>query len=481
MRLLSCKKNGLAMRGRVKFLVMFSALAAFPAGLGAGADRGVPAPPVRPAAPPAAPPARRPRRPRPPPAAAAPSPAPPVVLPPPLWDPRDAQQLLDFIQQIGSEGLDPADYDPAGLIAGAALGQSACCSRRPRPTGSTCCPPTSRLAMSAARTARTGTSPTTDLDADRQTLLLRAALAPAPRRRRAARPAAEPPPICRAAPCAGNHAAGRNRQDQPHPPQHGSLALAAARPWRALHHRQRSGLHCRAGRERGDHSRHRAVAGAIKTPTPQFQATATGVIFNPWWEVPKSIEPEVRGKRGYVPVKSTDGKTIIRWRQPPGPSNALGRVKFVMPNPKAIYLHDTNARGLFDTKSRAYSHGCIRTEHVLALGAKLLTQGAAPAVEATPAGESRRRRRTLDPGTIQAALDSKKAVQANFPKPLPVYIVYMSSAAHRRRQDRRLYRHLQARRQGHRRAARQAAGNRRENRFTIIGGGCPSARGTRQA
>ena len=49
----------------------------------------------------------------PPPAAAVP-PA-PVVLPPLFWHPRDAQDLLAFIQQIGSEGLDPVDYDPAGL------------------------------------------------------------------------------------------------------------------------------------------------------------------------------------------------------------------------------------------------------------------------------------------------------------------------------------------------------------------------------
>jgi murein L,D-transpeptidase YcbB/YkuD len=171
-------------------------------------------------------------------------------------------------------------------------------------------------------------------------------------------------------------------------------------------------------------SRHRAVAGAVKTPTPQLSAVATGVIFNPWWEVPKSIEPEVRGKRGYVPVKSADGKKIIRWRQPPGPSNALGRVKFVMWNPKAIYLHDTNARGLFDTKARAYSHGCIRTERVLALATKLLTEGPPPV-----AAEGEEPAVPWTPERIQKALDSKKAVQANFAKPLPVYIVYMSTAA----------------------------------------------------
>ena len=58
---------------------------------------------------------------------------------------------------------------------------------------------------------------------------------------------------------------------------------------------------------------------------------AAGVILNPWWEVPKSIAPEVAGKPGYVALKGKDGK-VQRWRQPPGPSNALGQLKFVMYN-----------------------------------------------------------------------------------------------------------------------------------------------------
>ena len=162
------------------------------------------------------------------------------------------------------------------------------------------------------------------------------------------------------------------------------------------------------------------MAGATKTPTPQLMATATGVILNPWWEVPKSIEPEVRGKAGYVPVKGKDGK-IQRWRQPPGPRNALGQIKFVMYNPQSIYLHDTTAKSLFDTKMRAYSHGCIRTEHIMQLATRLLTEGA-PAVPAE--GQT-----IWTPEKIKEVVASKKTVQANFPKPLPVYIVYMSSAA----------------------------------------------------
>jgi murein L,D-transpeptidase YcbB/YkuD len=158
--------------------------------------------------------------------------------------------------------------------------------------------------------------------------------------------------------------------------------------------------------------KHRAIAGAIKTPTPQLSAMATGVILNPWWEVPKSIEHEVVGKKGFVPLKGKDGKAQ-RWRQPPGPTNALGQLKFVMPNQWAIYLHDTNARSRFNSQVRALSHGCVRTEHVVDLATELLGDDG---------GE-------WTPEKIQETLDSKKSVQASFVKPVPVYIVYFSSAA----------------------------------------------------
>jgi hypothetical protein len=155
----------------------------------------------------------------------------------------------------------------------------------------------------------------------------------------------------------------------------------------------------------------RAIAGALKTPTPQLTATATGVILNPWWEVPKSIEGDVRGRPGYVPLKGKDGK-VQRWRQPPGPNNALGQMKFVMPNDKAIYLHDTNARSRFNSQTRALSHGCIRTQHIHDLAAQLGSDDG---------GLWTRER-------IDATLAGKKTVEAKFVKPLPVYIVYFSTA-----------------------------------------------------
>ncbi|QDP19686.1 L,D-transpeptidase family protein [Sphingomonas xanthus] len=156
----------------------------------------------------------------------------------------------------------------------------------------------------------------------------------------------------------------------------------------------------------------RAVAGAIKTPTPQLTAMATGVILNPWWEVPRSIAPEVAGKPGYVAVKGKDGK-VQRWRQPPGPSNALGQMKFVMPNEHAIYLHDTNARSRFNSQIRALSHGCVRTQNIHDLAAELGSDGG---------GEWTRAR-------IDEVLASKKTVEAKFVTPVPVHIVYFSVAA----------------------------------------------------
>jgi murein L,D-transpeptidase YcbB/YkuD len=156
-------------------------------------------------------------------------------------------------------------------------------------------------------------------------------------------------------------------------------------------------------------ARHKAVVGAPKTATPQLTATATGVILNPWWEVPKSIEPEVRGKKGYVAVKTPEGGK--RYRQPPGPGNALGRMKVVMPNNYAIYLHDTPSKAAFKRDARALSHGCIRTENPLDFAALLLGNP------------------EWDRAAIDRAIASGKTVKADAAVPTPVYITYFTTAA----------------------------------------------------
>ena len=338
-------------------------------------------------------------------------PAEPVPLPPPLWNVPDVQQLLAFIEAIDKEGLDPADYDAQGLAA--ALG-----SGDPVRFSEAATERFNRLSSDLALGHVRGKDridwwiKDPDLDGDRQDQLLRWAiathqvvetlegLAPTHPQYAALKHALEVTPADEA------DKIKRIRLNMDRwrwlPQDLGGRYIIVNVP-----------AYTAALVENGETiSRHHAVAGKISTPTPQLSAMATGVILNPWWEIPASIAGEVAGKKGYVPVKGADGK-VQRWRQPPGPSNALGKIKFVMPNSKAIYLHDTNAKSRFNSRVRAFSHGCIRTEDIMDLAKILLAEG----------GEEWTAEKVDD------TVASGKSVQAKFPEPLPVYIVYMSSAA----------------------------------------------------
>jgi murein L,D-transpeptidase YcbB/YkuD len=338
-------------------------------------------------------------------------PPPPPPLPPVVWDLVSAQDLLYYIQQIGKDGLSPADYDPAGLAAAIQTGDPLTVSKEATDRFNRV---SSDLALGhVKRAARIDWYVTdNDLDAARQDALLRSALAqrnipaalngllPTHPQYAALKAALEMTPASQTAKIA------RIRLNMDRwrwlPRDLGQKYIIVNVP----------SFYATLVENGANRWKHRAVAGKLSTPTPQLSATAVGVILNPWWEVPKSIEHEAAGKKGFVPVIGADGK-VQRWRQPPGPTNALGQVKFVMPNSKAIYLHDTNARSRFNSDVRALSHGCVRTQQILDLATELLGDDNGP----------------WTPDKIQAALDSKKTVQANFVKPLPVYIVYFSSAA----------------------------------------------------
>ena len=335
----------------------------------------------------------------------------PPPLPPAVWDQQSAADLLAYIHQIGVEGLNPADYDPAGLETAIETGNPAIFSPAATERFNLV---SSDLALGHIKKAARidWWVVDKDLDAAKQDALLRSALAQ------------------------HNLAQALNGLLPTHP-QYAALKEAlAATPasdeakrerirlnmdrWRWLPRDLGNkyiivnvpGFHATLVENGVNRWKQRAIAGKLSTPTPQLNALATGVILNPWWEVPKSIEHEAAGKKGFVPVKGADG-AIQRWRQPPGPTNALGQIKFVMPNSKAIYLHDTNARSRFNDATRALSHGCVRTEHILDLATELLGDDG---------GE-------WTPDKVQSALDSKKTVQANFVKSVPVYIVYFSAAA----------------------------------------------------
>jgi murein L,D-transpeptidase YcbB/YkuD len=177
------------------------------------------------------------------------------------------------------------------------------------------------------------------------------------------------------------------------------------------------------------------VGAADKNETPIFTSDMKYLIFRPWWELPASIMNFELGPRaqwdwenlqklGYV-LQSTNGRGEIpltpenldrkgyRMRQKPGDKNALGLVKFMFPNPYDIYLHDTPAKGLFALPRRDMSHGCIRVSDPPALAAHLLRGQ----------GEW-----SLD-RVKQAMETGEDDVRVDLETPVPVYILYATSAA----------------------------------------------------
>lgn len=163
-------------------------------------------------------------------------------------------------------------------------------------------------------------------------------------------------------------------------------------------------------------SARRVITGKPSTPTPQFSATVTGLILNPWWDIPQSIVAESVGKlirtrpavaqaRGYV----WSGSAV---RQRPGPTNSLGQMKLVMPNPFNVYIHDTPSKSLFAQATRGFSHGCIRAQDPFGLAGELLAQ---------------------QPDWPRAKIDevvaSAMTQKVHLSAPLPVYVLYFTAEA----------------------------------------------------
>jgi L,D-transpeptidase YcbB len=142
----------------------------------------------------------------------------------------------------------------------------------------------------------------------------------------------------------------------------------------------------------------RTIVGRPYRKTPVFRATMQYMVLNPTWNVPPTIlkqdvVPKVARDprylaRNHMQVLDAEGRAVdaarIDWTrsrkngfpyqivQSPGADNPLGRMKFMFPNPHAVYLHDTPARGLFEKPGRAFSSGCIRLERPLELAVLLL-------------------------------------------------------------------------------------------------------------
>jgi murein L,D-transpeptidase YcbB/YkuD len=165
---------------------------------------------------------------------------------------------------------------------------------------------------------------------------------------------------------------------------------------------------------------YRTVVGKPgRTATPQLAERVEAVVFNPTWTVPQSIvvgeglgarlagNPAAALRQGYKVTRNGDGTLTVV--QQPGDSNSLGRMKIDMPNPHAIYLHDTPSKALFNAPNRAYSHGCIRTERAVELGMTMAILGA-----------------DLKPEQGVAYANSGRYTRVPMTKTFPVYITYFT-------------------------------------------------------
>jgi murein L,D-transpeptidase YcbB/YkuD len=172
-----------------------------------------------------------------------------------------------------------------------------------------------------------------------------------------------------------------------------------------------------------------------RTRTPVFVADMTSVIFRPYWDVPRSITlreelPKIRAHPAYLAAQhleivsgATDSATPLpataasiqalasgaaRLRQRPGPDNALGLIKFDLPNRYDVYLHSTPAQQLFLRQRRAFSHGCIRVSDPVALATLVLRD--------TPGDWT--------PARIEAAMNGTQTFRVRLARPIRVIILY---------------------------------------------------------
>jgi len=194
------------------------------------------------------------------------------------------------------------------------------------------------------------------------------------------------------------------------------------------------------------------VVGKPATPTPTFSANMQFIVFHPEWGVPDSIKekellPKLRrysgggggfsffgdegGSGGASRVLRAQGLRVtvnghevdpdsIDWSnvdvrrfqfiQSAGGRNVLGVVKFRFPNKHDVYMHDTPERHLFNQTTRAFSHGCMRTQNPVHLAEVLL---------AHDKGWSTDRVRQL--------VEEGQTDEIKLTNPIPVHVVYFTA------------------------------------------------------
>jgi len=155
----------------------------------------------------------------------------------------------------------------------------------------------------------------------------------------------------------------------------------------------------------------RVVVGESDKQTPEFVSTINDVLFNPPWNIPRSIAqkeilPKLAADPDYLShhhMRFRSGGSI---QQEAGPYSALGRLKFEMTDRYDVYLHDTPLKSLFQSAARMMSHGCVRVENPRMLAQLLLEQS---------------------PEAIDKGIDLGHTNRRSLPAPVPIFIVYQTA------------------------------------------------------
>ena len=169
--------------------------------------------------------------------------------------------------------------------------------------------------------------------------------------------------------------------------------------------------------------------------TPVFADTLSTVVFQPEWNVPRSILvneiiPKVKDREEWLEANNYEAVdsqgTVVdpddvdwdadsadfewRVRQKPGTGNALGAVKFLFPNRFSIYMHDTPTQSTFEADRRAASHGCIRLQYPARFAEYVLG----------PSGE-------WDADRIRQAMEGEETKSVSVEPAVPVFILYLTA------------------------------------------------------
>ncbi|ASD64389.1 L,D-transpeptidase family protein [Bdellovibrio bacteriovorus] len=201
----------------------------------------------------------------------------------------------------------------------------------------------------------------------------------------------------------------------------------------------------------------KTINGQSYRRTPVLRNMLSFVELNPTWTAPESIIFKdkintLRGKDGqeYLRkhrmrlIRKSDGKEVIPsdellqslsrsnfpylLRQDPWRKNALGSIKFPLPNEWSIYLHHTDNPDLFDESKRHLSSGCVRLEDPFTFAEYILRDNVA--VKSTQTDDywpKDKLESFVPPEKSDAYVDRENwEKRIHLKVPVPVYLMYLT-------------------------------------------------------